>query len=164
MKIKNYLEIIEKLPQMPYQKERVEFAYYNDTIPNLDSGNSNFLYDKIEFIQAPYRDYMNKVKYRWEVKNKLNIDYKVDDIFIKTTNDLILASLIDLTHKYKFQHWVTMTSNIKSCYIDFKSKSWGLADTKYDKYYYVDDDEIIEKMFIASLNEYPNGVPIVWED
>jgi hypothetical protein len=57
-----------------------------------------------------------------------------------------------------------MTSNIKSCYINFREKMWFLSDNKNDKFYYIDDDLMIERIFIASLNEYPNGVPIIWED
>jgi hypothetical protein len=28
----------------------------------------------------------------------------------------------------------------------------------------VDDEEIFENIFYSSVNEYPNGVPIIWED
>ena len=156
MRIKDYLDMVEKLPQTPFEKEMVEFACHNY--------NKNLSYTKLQFIQVPYKDHMNRVRYRWKEVEKPNIDYKVNDIFISSTNDLVFASLIDLTHRYKFKNGTFMTSDIKSCYINFKSKIWYLSDTKYDKFYRIDDDEIIEKLFITSLNEYPNGIPIIWED
>jgi hypothetical protein len=107
---------------------------------------------------------MNRVKFKWKEVTKPNIDYKVDNIYIKTTNDLIFATLINLTYEYKFKTWTTMTSNMKSCYIDFRSKTWSLVDSKCDKFYYVEDEGIIEKIFYSSVNEYPNGIPIIWED
>jgi len=162
IKIKDYLDILEKLPQTPFQKERVEMSYYVDNKNIIES--KNISYGRLEFVQIPYKDHMNRIRYRWKEVEEPNIDYKVNDIYIKSTNDLIFASLIDLTHTYKFKNLATMTSNIKSCYINFREKMWSLYDNKYDKFYYIDDDLIIERIFIASLNEYPNGIPIIWED
>lgn len=162
MRIKDYLDMIENLPQIPFERETFEFAYYNNNKDILDGKNPS--YSKLQFIQEPYRDKMNRVLFRWKEVEKPNIDYKVNDIFISSTNDLVFASLIDLTHRYKFKNGTFMTSDIKSCYINFKSKIWYLSDTKNDKFYCIDDDEIIEKLFITSLNEYPNGIPIIWED
>lgn len=161
MRIKDYLDIFDRLPQTPHHENKLEYSYLDDG--RLVNGNDTS-YDKLEFVQTSYIDNMNRVKFKWKEVTKPNIDYKVDDIYIKTTNDLIFTTLIDLTYKYKFKNWTTMTSNMKSCYIDFRSKSWSILDSKCDKFYYVDDEEIIEKIFITSLNEYTNGIPIIWED
>jgi len=160
MKIKEYLDIIDRLPQLPFQKEKVEFCYLENDFKIGDT----VLYNKIEFIQYQYVDRMNKPQYRWKVVTDPKIDYKVDDIYIKSTNNLIFASLIDLTYRYNFKQWTPITSNITSCYINFRSKMWALSDSKCDKFYCIDDDNIIENIFMSSLNEYPNGVPIIWED
>jgi hypothetical protein len=156
MKIKDYLDILDRLPQTPYHQTKIECSY------NL--GGDRLTYNKLEFFQSSYKDRMGRVKYQWRVDEIPNIDYKVDSIYIKTSNDLIFATLIDLTYKYKFKNRTTMTSNMKSCYIDFRSKSWSILDSGCDKFYYVDDEEIFENIFYSSVNEYPNGVPIIWED
>lgn len=161
MKIKNYLELLDRLPPTPHHQTKLDFAYIDEG--KIVNGDAT-VYDKIEFIQISYKDSMNKFKYRWKEVTEINIDYKVDDIYIKTTNDLVFATLIDLAYKYKFKNWTAMTSNMKSCYIDFRCKYWSITDSKVDKFYYVDNEEIIEKIFFNSVNEYPNGVPIIWED
>lgn len=162
MRIKDYLDILDRLPQTPHHQNKLEYTYF------LEGGgwvNGNVAsYNKLEFFQSSYKDRMGRVKYRWKVGEEPNIDYKVDDIYIKTTNDLIFTTLIDLTYKYNFKNWTTMTSNMKSCYIDFRSKSWTILDSKCDKFYYVEDEGIIEKIFYSSVNEYPNGIPIIWGD
>ena len=162
MRIKDYLDILDRLPQTPHHQNKLEYTYF------LEGGgwvNGNVAsYNKLEFFQSSYKDRMGRVKYRWKVGEEPNIDYKVDDIYIKTTNDLIFTTLIDLTYKYNFKTWTVMTSNMKSCYIDFRSKSWSILDSKCDKFYYVEDEGIIEKIFYSSVNEYPNGIPIIWED
>ena len=162
MRIKDYLDILDRLPQTPHHQNKLEYTYF------LEGGgwvNGNVAsYNKLEFFQSSYKDRMGRVKYRWKVGEEPNIDYKVDDIYIKTTNDLIFTTLIDLTYKYNFKNWTTMTSNMKSCYIDFRSKSWSILDSKCDKFYYVEDEGIIEKIFYSSVNEYPNGIPIIWGD
>lgn len=162
MKIKDYLDILDRLPQTPHHQNKVECTYFLEG-SRLVSGNATS-YDKIEFFQSSYKDRMGRIKYRWKVGEEPNIDYKVDDIYIKTTNDLIFATLINLTYEYKFKTWTVMTSNMKSCYIDFRSKTWSLVDSKCDKFYYVEDEGIIEKIFYSSVNEYPNGIPIIWGD
>lgn len=165
MKIKDYLRVIKNLPELPYSQEKVQFMTMDEPIYNSNFINNSINnFKKIEFIQDPYTDRFGKIKYRWKEANKVNIDYKVDNIYIKSTNDLIFATLIDLTYKYNFKNWTSISSNMKSCYIDFEFKSWAICDSLVDEFYCIDDDSIIENIFMSSLNEYPNGVPIIWED
>jgi hypothetical protein len=161
MRIKDYLDILDRLPQTPHHQNKLECSYLDDG--RLVNSNAT-TFNKLEFFQSSYKDRMGRVKYRWKVGEEPNIDYKVDDIYIKTTNDLIFTTLIDLTYKYNFKTWTVMTSNMKSCYIDFRSRSWAILDSKCDKFYYVEDEGIIEKIFYSSVNEYPNGIPIIWGD
>lgn len=168
MKIKDYLEILDKLPQTPFHQTTIDCTYLDegDRISN-DFINNNFNshnYKTLRFNQERYFDTMKRVKYRWKVDKPPNIDYKVDSIYIKTSNDLIFATLIHLAHKYKFKNWTTMASNMKSCYIDFRTKTFSIFDSKTDKFYYVEDEEIIEKIFYNSVKEYPNGIPLIWDD
>lgn len=160
MKIKKYLDIIEKLPRNPYTKERVELPYLMEN--KFDFYNPT--YDKIEFIQVSHTDSMGNIKYEWKMINNIDIDYKVDDIFIITSNNLIFTTLIDLTYTYKFKNWTSIDRNINSYYINFRDKFWALDDSRYEKFYRINDTKIMENIFIESLNEYTNGIPIIWED
>lgn len=161
MRIKDYLDILDRLPQTPHHQNKVECSCF------LEGGrlvNSNATsYDKLVFVQNSYHDGTGRTKYRWNEITQPNIDYKVDDIYIKIANDLVYATLSNLIYKYKFKDWTPITSNIKSCYINFNSKTWASVDSKCDKFYYVEDEGIMEKIFYSSVNEYPNGIPIIWD-
>ena len=88
MKIKDYLDILDRLPQTPHHQNKFECPYFNDG-GELANGNTNTYYNKLVFIQNSYNDSKGRTKYRWEEITEPNIDYKVDNIYIKTTNDLI---------------------------------------------------------------------------
>ena len=160
MNVKQYLEIIDKLPEMPYMNEKIEMAYTE----KYDVYEDIVSYKKVTFVQKQFI-HKGKIKYRWMVTNNIDIDYSVDEIYIVSSNDLVFATLIDLLHRYKFNSWTPISNKLKFCYINFRSKNFAFVENnKYDKFYYVDDDKIIQNIFISSINEYPNGIPIIWEN
>lgn len=166
MKIKDYLSMVENLPKLPFYKEKIEKFYVDQKIKieDCDIESTNVIFNTIQFKQVSYTDINGSIKYRWSVNGNPKIDYRVDNIHIKTTNGLIYATITDLLYRHGFKNYSVFDTNRNSCYIDFKNRFWSLDNDRFAEYHCIDDDEIIYNIFFESLNEYPNGVPLIWED
>lgn len=160
MNIKYYLKIINNLPDTPYHYERFKTTYLLSQVSDV-----NKQYDTIEFIQIKNVNSGGIVKYSWSPASKINIDYKVDDIKLFASNDIVYYEIINLLRKYKFKFLSYPYKNYRGFHIDFNYKGVGILESKTSEdYYYVDDSQIIESIFFESLNEYSNGVPLIWGD
>lgn len=160
MKIKDYLNIMERLPKCYHSnnREKVSFLDYENKLDGLK-------YNVIEFKETSYRDINNNIKCRWVMVSNIKINYKVDEIHISCSDDFIYYTLITLCKEFNFKSDIQFRDDKRRYfYINFKSKFWCFDINNYEDTYYIDDDLILRNIFYESVNEYPNGIPIIWED
>jgi hypothetical protein len=168
MKIKSYLKAIEKLPQTLSSSHNISISVSNDIeMLELDSQRDRFSYEMISFTQVPYKKSNGKLEYKWVRDSKIDIDYRINDIYM-LLDDVTFFNFLGLVKSYNFNlnnfdYYSHMNMVI---YINFKSKSAYFLNAKKirEEYFYINDEEILENIFFANINEYPNGVPIIWED
>ena len=146
MKIKNYLEIVDRLPQVPYSCEVIEVAYLKEN----HGYEYELPYNKITFHQKEYYD-NREIKYKWVMRDEMDIDYNVDEIYI-TTNKFTSSYLNNLIHRYKFNWYSEDYYESKFFYIDFINKIChsfkNISNNTYQDYLYVEDEKIIDKIFL----------------
>jgi hypothetical protein len=157
MKINNYLEILDKLPEKPFNDARVEVSVMLDRLKDNNLFNT-IVFNYVEYIEN------NIIKYKWECATNIDIDYKLNGIYLSINNRYLVYKLYELFQTFKFKNLSYDSPNDKYFYINFKERFWCYNESKSIDYTFISDSEILENIFIRSINEYCNGIPIVWED
>ena len=160
IKITDYLSALGSLPKTPYTKDVVSI-HYSDFSLNRKYYETP-LYGELIFVQSEMM-VNNKRHYVWKLNNKVDINYKVDDIMFELDDVLSAKTLFYFLNKYDFKQ-ISDGIGGKYYYIDFHLKIWAkMNNGRYDHVYKLNNEEVIESIFNFSLNQYSNGLPIFWD-